>query len=112
MTFLEHRAHPVMRTIGKMWRSGRLGWRDFWNSANHIYVNARHRNLHDHLVARDIVGLISSRDAAVLDYGCGKATAAEMVASCCRSLILCDAAPNTAFEVTELVEWPSTRVVS
>jgi SAM-dependent methyltransferase len=83
-----------------MWRSGRLGWRDFWNGANYIYANARHRNLHDRLVARDIVGFISSRDAAVLDYGCGEATAAEMVASCCRSLILYDAAPNIHTRLT------------
>src|SRR5262249_2664746 len=48
----------------------------------------------DRLVARDIAGFISSRGAAVLDYGCGEATAAERVAGCCRRLILCDAAPN------------------
>ena len=77
-----------------------MGWGDFWNSAHYIYVNARHRNLHDRLVARDIVGLISSRDAVVLDYGCGEATAAEMVASCCRNLILCDAAPNIRAHLT------------
>jgi SAM-dependent methyltransferase len=72
----------------------KIGWRDFWNSRHYIYVNARHQNLHDRLVARDIVGFIPSRDAAVLDYGCGEATAAEMVAGSCRSLILCDAAPK------------------
>jgi SAM-dependent methyltransferase len=77
-----------------MWRAGTMSWRDYWNSPNYIYVNARHRNLHDFLVARDIVGLISSRDAAVLDYGCGQATAAEIVADRCRSLVLCDAAVN------------------
>ena len=77
-----------------------MSWRDFWNSAHYIYVNARHRNLHERLVARDIVGFISSRDAAVLDYGCGEATAAEMVAGCCRSLILCDAAPNIRARLT------------
>jgi SAM-dependent methyltransferase len=83
-----------------MRRAGTIGWRDFWNSKRYIYVNARHRNLHDHLVARDIVGFIPSRDAAVLDYGCGEATAAEMVAGCCRSLILCDAAPNIRAHLT------------
>jgi SAM-dependent methyltransferase len=77
-----------------------MGWRDFWNSANYIYVNARHRNLHDRLVARDIVGFITSHDAAVLDYGCGEATAAEMVADCCRNFILCDEAPNVRARLT------------
>jgi SAM-dependent methyltransferase len=77
-----------------------MSWRDYWNSPNYIYVNARHRNLHDCLVARGIVGFISSRDAAVLDYGCGQASAAEMVADCCRSLVLCDAAPNIRMHLT------------
>jgi SAM-dependent methyltransferase len=71
-----------------------MGWRDFWNGTHYIYVNARHQNLHDRLVARDIAGFISCREAAVLDYGCGEATAAERVADCCQRLILCDAAPN------------------
>jgi SAM-dependent methyltransferase len=72
-----------------------MAWRDFWNNAHHsMYVSGRHRNLHDRLIARDIAGFISSRDAAVLDYGCGEATAAQRVAGFCRSLILCDAAPN------------------
>lgn len=77
-----------------------MGWCDFWNGPHYIYVNDRHRNLHDRLVAREIVGFISSRDAAVLDYGCGEASAAEMVAGCCRSLILCDAAPNIRMHLT------------
>jgi 2-polyprenyl-3-methyl-5-hydroxy-6-metoxy-1,4-benzoquinol methylase len=71
-----------------------LGWRDFWNSEHFIYVNSRHRNLHYHLIAHDAVGFISSCDDVVLDYGCGEAIAAEMVAACCRNLILSDAAPN------------------
>ena len=79
---------------------GAIGWRDFWNSTNYIYVNARHRNLHDRLVARDIAGFIPSRDAAVLDYGCGEATAAETVAGCCRDLFLCDSAPNIHARLT------------
>ena len=76
-----------------MRRAGKIGWRDFWNSANYIYVNARHKNLHDRLVAGDIVEFVASSDA-VLDYACGETTAAEMVARCCKSLVLCDAAPN------------------
>ena len=35
-----------------------MNWRDFWNRENSIYVNDRHRALHDERVARDIAALI------------------------------------------------------
>jgi len=90
-----------------------MSWGDFWNSANYIYVNARHRNLHDRLVARDMVGFISSRDAAVLDYGCGEATAADVVAGCSQSLILCDAAANIRGRLTaRFIGHPQITVLS
>jgi SAM-dependent methyltransferase len=37
--------------------------------------------------------LIPSRDAVVLDYGCGEALSADRVAARCARLYLCDAAP-------------------
>jgi SAM-dependent methyltransferase len=70
-----------------------MSWRDFWNADTPIYVNERHKALHYGLIARDIVGLIPSRDAAVLDYGCGEALSAGRVAACCGRLYLCDGAP-------------------
>lgn len=71
-----------------------MSWRDFWNGEHSIYANARHRELHDRFVARDIIGLIPRKDAVVLDYGCGEATAAADVAAQCGRLLLCDAAPS------------------
>ncbi|NNM72956.1 class I SAM-dependent methyltransferase [Enterovirga aerilata] len=70
-----------------------MSWRDFWNADTPIYVNERHKVLHYGLVARDIVALIPSRDAAVLDYGCGEALSAGRVAAACGQLYLCDGAP-------------------
>jgi ubiquinone/menaquinone biosynthesis C-methylase UbiE len=70
-----------------------MSWRDFWNADTPIYVNERHKALHYGLIARDIVGLIPSRDAAVLDYGCGEALSAGRVAAACGRLYLCDGAP-------------------
>jgi SAM-dependent methyltransferase len=70
-----------------------MSWRDFWNTDTPIYVNERHKALHYGLVARDIVGLIPSRDAAVLDYACGEALSAGRVAASCGRLYLCDGAP-------------------
>lgn len=72
-----------------------MSWRDYWNrEKNTIYVNATHSRLHDDLVARDIAALVSSSDSVVLDYGCGDASSAELVAGRCERLYLFDAAPN------------------
>ena len=70
-----------------------MSWRDFWNADTPIYVNERHKALHYGLIARDIVELIPSRDAVVLDYGCGEALSAGRVAAACGRLYLCDGAP-------------------
>ena len=43
--------------------------------------------------ANDIIGLIPSPDAAVLDYGCGEALFADKIAAKCAQLTLSDAAP-------------------
>ena len=68
-------------------------WIAFWDSKHSIYVNARHRDVHYRTIAQDIRALLPS-NAAVLDYGCGEALSAEIVAGGMRRLILCDAAPT------------------
>lgn len=70
-----------------------LNWRDYWNQDTPIYSGERHKLLHYKLVASDIIGLIPSREAVVLDYGCGEALFADQVAVKCAKLYLSDAAP-------------------
>lgn len=70
-----------------------LNWRDYWNQDTPIYSGERHKLLHYKLVANDIVSLVPSREAAVLDYGCGEALFADQVAAKCAKLYLSDAAP-------------------
>ncbi|PVE22549.1 SAM-dependent methyltransferase [Microvirga sp. KLBC 81] len=70
-----------------------LNWRDYWNQDTPIYSGERHKLLHYKLVANDIIGLIPSREAVVLDYGCGEALFADQVAAKCAKLYLSDAAP-------------------
>jgi len=70
-----------------------MSWRDYWNQDTPIYAGERHKLLHYRLVANDIIGLISSPDAIVLDYGCGEALFADKVAAKCARLYLSDAAP-------------------
>lgn len=76
-------------------------WRDFWNQDTPIYANDRHRALHYRGIADDILRLIPSPDAAVLDHGCGEALDAGRVAAACRRLYLCDAAPLVRDRLTE-----------
>ncbi|MBS7737709.1 MULTISPECIES: class I SAM-dependent methyltransferase [unclassified Chelatococcus] len=78
-----------------------MTWTDFWNSDTPIYVNERHKLLHYRLIARDIVKLLPSREARVLDYGCGEALASTDVAAQCRSLTLVDAAPRVREKLIE-----------
>src|SRR5262245_50591991 len=68
-------------------------WIAFWDSKHSIYVNARHRDVHYRTIAQDIRALLPS-GAVVLDYGCGEALSADIVADGERRLILCEAAPK------------------
>jgi SAM-dependent methyltransferase len=69
-----------------------MNWIEYWNGAPPLYVNARHKLLHGRQVARDIITALPGPDAAVMDYGCGEALAADEVAAACGRLILVDAA--------------------
>jgi SAM-dependent methyltransferase len=68
-------------------------WLSFWNAPNRIYVNDHHRDVHYRDVALQIRALVPSRSATVIDYGCGEATAAHLVAEAAGRLILSDGAP-------------------
>jgi ubiquinone/menaquinone biosynthesis C-methylase UbiE len=69
-------------------------WIDYYDSTHTIYASKRHRDLHFQVIARDIVGYISSPDAVVLDYSCGEALSAARVAEACGKLILAEPAPG------------------
>src|SRR4029077_5945257 len=69
-------------------------WIDYYDSTHTIYASRRHRDLHFRLIARDIIGYISSPDAVVLDYACGGALSAARVADACGMLILAEPAPG------------------
>ena len=43
-------------------------WIDYYDSTHTIYASKRHRDLHFQVIARDIIGYISSPEATVLDY--------------------------------------------
>jgi SAM-dependent methyltransferase len=68
-------------------------WLSFWNAPNRIYVNDHHRDVHYRDVALQIRSLVPSPSATVIDYGCGEATAAHLVAEAGGRLILSDGAP-------------------
>jgi ubiquinone/menaquinone biosynthesis C-methylase UbiE len=69
-------------------------WIDYYDSTHTIYASKRHRDLHFQIIARDIIGYISSPDAVVLDYACGEALSAARVAEVCGKLYLAEPAPG------------------
>jgi len=75
-----------------------ISFYDFKHSV--IYVNARHRDVHYRKIAEDIRGYLASPAAHVLDYGCGEATSAGLVADACAQLVLVEAAPNVRASLT------------
>jgi ubiquinone/menaquinone biosynthesis C-methylase UbiE len=79
-------------------------WVDFWDSEHAIYVNERHKLLHAQMVGRDLIRHIPSKDAVVLDHGCGEANYAADVAAHCRQLYLCEAAPGVRQALAERVK--------
>jgi SAM-dependent methyltransferase len=75
-------------------------WVAFWDSQHSIYVNARHRDVHYRTIAQDIAAHVTS-GASVLDYGCGEALHADLVAAPARRVILCEAAPMVRAALAE-----------
>jgi ubiquinone/menaquinone biosynthesis C-methylase UbiE len=71
-----------------------MSWREFWNGTHSIYVSDRHRTLHYEAIAKDIVALVPSPQAIMLDHACGDALASDLVAAACGRLYLFDAAEN------------------
>jgi ubiquinone/menaquinone biosynthesis C-methylase UbiE len=69
-------------------------WIDYYDSTHTIYASKLHRDLHFQVIAKDIVGYISSPDAVVLDYACGEALSAARVADACGKLYLAEPAPG------------------
>jgi SAM-dependent methyltransferase len=69
-----------------------MTWRDYWNQDTPIYVNARHKAVHYELIARQLVEALPPGQPAVLDFGCGEALSADVVAKRCQVLHLCDGA--------------------
>lgn len=73
-------------------------WLSFWDTPHCIYVNARHRDIHYRLLAGEIAqqaaALSPARPPHVLDYGCGEALHADILAAACSELLLCDGAPG------------------
>src|ERR1700738_5586813 len=84
-------------------------WIDYYDSTHTIYASKLHRDLHFQVVARDIVGYISSPDAVVLDYSCGEALSAARVAEACGQLTLPEPAPGVRGRLIARFA-PNTRI--
>ena len=69
-------------------------WIDWYDSNHTIYANARHKDVHFRHIAEDIAQYVPAPVAAVLDYGCGEALHAEIVAARAGKLILAEPAPG------------------
>jgi ubiquinone/menaquinone biosynthesis C-methylase UbiE len=84
-------------------------WIDYYDSTHTIYASRLHRDLHFQLIARDIIGYISSPDAVVLDYSCGEALSANQVAAACGKLYLAEPAPGVRGRLIARFA-PNTRI--
>ena len=93
-------------------------WLGFWERANRIYVDDRHRAVHYRRVADDLLSVLPPcgpppiksgasgggpprPEPAVLDYGCGEALEAARVAARVGRLYLYDAARPTRARLAE-----------
>jgi ubiquinone/menaquinone biosynthesis C-methylase UbiE len=84
-------------------------WIDYYDSTHTIYASRLHRDLHFQLIARDIIGYISSPEAVVLDYACGEALSATKVAEACGKLYLAEPAPGVRGRLIARFA-PNTRI--
>lgn len=65
-------------------------WVSFWAQPHAIYVNDRHFDVHYRDIAERIIALLPGLGARVLDYGCGEAIHADLVAAKAVRLLLCE----------------------
>ena len=90
-----------------------MTWAEYWNGETTIYVNARHKSVHYEAVARDIVACLPGPAARVVDYGCGDALSAHLVADACAHLFLCESSESTRQRlVARIAGRPDIDVVS
>ena len=69
-------------------------WISFYNAKHSlIYVNDRHRDVHYRTIAQDVSEYVPN-GGNVMDYGCGEATSAALVAERAGHLSLVEAASN------------------
>lgn len=71
------------------------GWMAFWDDASPIIVGDRHRDAHYRRIAQDVLAAVDLEGKVVLDYGCGEALAAPLLAQAAGEVLLYDAAPNS-----------------
>jgi SAM-dependent methyltransferase len=83
-------------------------WIDFYDSAHPIYVNAHHRDIHFRRLADDLAAYVRP-GAVVLDYGCGEALHADIVAGKAERLILVEPAPGVRARLAE--RWANERKI-
>ncbi|MGE0565042.1 MAG: class I SAM-dependent methyltransferase [Pseudolabrys sp.] len=76
-------------------------WVSFWDSPHSIYVNARHFDVHYRDIAEGIAALLPRENPRVLDYGCGEAIHAGLVAARANRLVLCEAAAQVREHLRE-----------
>jgi SAM-dependent methyltransferase len=76
-------------------------WISFYNARHSlIYVNDRHRDVHYRTIAQDVSEYVPD-GGNVMDYGCGEATSADLVATRAGHLSLVEAASNVRASLTQ-----------
>ena len=77
-------------------RAYAVKWAEYWDGETTIYASDRHKRVHYARIADDIVRLLPGQsEATVVDYGCGDALSAHIVADRCSRLLLCESAITT-----------------
>lgn len=93
--------------------AGAVTWTEYWSGKTTIYANARHKRVHYEAVARDIVACLPGPGARVVDYGCGEALSAHLVAEAYERLLLCDSTASLREELAaRYVDRPNIDVIS
>src|ERR1022692_4846832 len=87
-------------------------WLAFGDGPHSIYIRARHKNEHYRLIAKEIAELVAGPPARVLDYGCGEALHADLIAEVAGEVFLCEAAPSVRDGLQKrFAENPKIRVI-
>lgn len=87
-------------------------WKEFWNRENRVYVSRKHVEAHYRVLGGGVLELLPrDRPLTLLDWGCGEALAAPVIAQAGVTVLLYDPVPRVEDTLSHFAGEKNIRVL-